>query len=86
MLPDSAEPTDAIAIVDIEDAVERALGSLSRSQRAVVVLRFYAHLTEAQISHVLNIPVGTVKSRLSRALARLPSNEHLVDLSGRRNR
>ena len=85
LVPDSAAPTDIAATVVIEDAVERALGSLSKPSRAVVVLRFYAHLTEAQIAQVLKIPGGTVKSRLSRALTQLSANEHLADLSGRRN-
>ena len=41
-------------------------------QRAVVVLRYFAHLTEQQTASVLGIAPGTVKSRLSRALARRP--------------
>lgn len=39
--------------------------------RAVLVLRFYQDLSEAQISHVLGCRPGTVKSRLHRGLAKL---------------
>lgn len=44
---------------------------LPEHQRAVVVLRFYEDLTEAEIARILNCRVGTVKSRLHRALATL---------------
>lgn len=49
------------------------LATLPRQQRAVLVLRFYLDLPEAQIADVLGCSVGTVKSNSSRALARLRS-------------
>ena len=48
-----------------------ALGRLPRRQRAVVVLRYFEDLTEAQTAHVLECSVGTVKSQASKALAKL---------------
>lgn len=48
-----------------------ALQRLSPERRAVVVLRFYADLTQEDIAQTLQIPVGTVKSTLHRALAEL---------------
>jgi len=45
--------------------------TLPRKARAVVVLRYYEQLTEAETADVLGISVGTVKSQSSRALATL---------------
>jgi RNA polymerase sigma-70 factor (sigma-E family) len=48
-----------------------ALGALSPKQRAVVVLRYYEDMTEAQIAEVLNCSPGAVKSHASRGLRTL---------------
>ena len=56
-----------------------ALRALPEVQRHVVVLRYYADLTESQTARALGIPVGTVKSRCSRALAALAVDPHLRD-------
>jgi RNA polymerase sigma-70 factor (sigma-E family) len=45
--------------------------TLPRKARAVVVLRYYEEMTEAETAEVLGISVGTVKSQSSRALAAL---------------
>lgn len=59
------------------DVIWRALARLGPRQRAVVVLRFYADLTEPAIADELGISVGTVKSQLARALAHLRT--HLAE-------
>ena len=57
--------------VDDRDAVVRALLALPVKQRRVVVLRHLLELSEAEVAAELGIPIGTVKSTASRALARL---------------
>ena len=48
-----------------------ALGRLPRRQRAVVVLRYFEDLTEAETARILECSVGTVKSQTSKAFAKL---------------
>ena len=62
---------DATADVDLHDALWTALAGLPRRQRAMVVLRYYEDLSEAETAEILGISVGTVKSTTSRALVRL---------------
>ena len=59
--------------------VRAALGRLSRAHRQVLVLRYFADLTEAQTARVLGIAPGTVKSRSARAMALLARDRDLVE-------
>jgi RNA polymerase sigma-70 factor (sigma-E family) len=81
-LPESV-PTDSSEAFGLADTVRGALSGLSLDSRAVVVLRFFADFTDQQTADVLAIPVGTVKSRLSRALSRLAQDPQLSDIIGR---
>ena len=56
---------------DTRHDVRRALATLPRQQRAVVVLTYFEDLTGPQAAEVLGVSVGTIKSTLSRALAKL---------------
>ncbi|GAC1400205.1 MAG: RNA polymerase sigma factor RpoE [Ktedonobacteraceae bacterium] len=49
------------------EEIRHVLAQLSADQRRVIALRYGADLTEADISQVLDWPIGTVKSRLNRA-------------------
>jgi RNA polymerase sigma-70 factor (sigma-E family) len=75
--PDTPRPDNAHAEVDARDEVWRALGRLPRRQRAVLVLRYFEDLSEAQVAELLDISVGTVKSQAARGLARLRQDEDL---------
>ena len=76
-LPDAELADVATATVDAV-GLDRALAALGREQRIAVVLRYYLDLTEAQMASVLGVAPGTVKSRLSRALAALGADPNLT--------
>lgn len=69
--PERALAADALDRVDDSAAMRAALDGLSRQQRAVIVLRFYCDLSEAEIADHLKCSRGTVKTHMARALARL---------------
>lgn len=60
-------------------AVWQALGALSERQRAVVVLRYYNDLSEAEIADTLEIAPGTVKAHAHAALAALGATMRAAD-------
>jgi RNA polymerase sigma-70 factor (sigma-E family) len=62
---------DATDEVDLRDALVRLLLQLPVRQRAVLVLRFWEQLTDAEAAAVLGCAEGTVKSAGSRGLTRL---------------
>jgi len=62
---------DATALVDDRDLLLRALSALPPRQRAVLVLRYWEGLSDAEIAATMNCAVGTVRSQASRALVRL---------------
>jgi RNA polymerase sigma-70 factor (sigma-E family) len=69
-LPDQvvADPTLSS---DMHESLQRAIDRLPQRMRAAVMLRYYEDMTEAEIADVLGISLGTVKSTVSRAVARL---------------
>ena len=68
----------AVALGDSE-ALMRALRRLGPRQRAVVVLRFWMDMSEAETAAALHCSVGTVKSQASRALAALRGSAELME-------
>ncbi|MCW2680934.1 MAG: polymerase [Frankiales bacterium] len=76
-LPESPVP-DLSRAYDERDAVLAALATLTGRQRAVVVLRYYEGLSEAEIAAALGCSAGTVKSAASRAMAKLREHPGLV--------
>jgi RNA polymerase sigma-70 factor (ECF subfamily) len=57
-----------ISVVD-RDRLERRLGDLPIDHRTILVLRFYLDLPLTEAATILDIPVGTARSRLHRAIA-----------------
>ena len=76
-LPDRSG-RDGTADLDLHDALWTALSALPRRQRAMVVLRYYEDLSEAETARVMGVSTGTVKSTTSRALSKLREDSSLL--------
>jgi RNA polymerase sigma-70 factor (sigma-E family) len=69
-IPDQA--TDEYPVsTDVQESLRRAIDRLPHRMRAAVMLRYYEDMTEAEVAEVLGVSVGTVKSTVSRAVAKL---------------
>ena len=70
---DGAAPSPEAAVLDGEQRAEllAAIERLGDEDRRIIALRWFVDLSERDIAAVLDVPAGTVKSRLSRAMARL---------------
>ncbi len=66
-----AAASDQAATIADKDLLWRALAQLPVGQRAVLVLRYYEDLSEAQTAAVLGCSVGSVKTQASRALSKM---------------
>ncbi|MFF8770067.1 RNA polymerase sigma factor [Kitasatospora sp. NPDC015120] len=64
-LADEPDPTDTELAADIRDALDR----LSPEHRAILTMRHIDGFDEKTVASILNVPVGTVRSRLFRARA-----------------
>ena len=77
--PPEATGADLAIDVALRHSLITAMSQLTRKQRAVLVLRYFDDLSEAQTAAALGVSVGTIKSTSSRATARL--RELVPDLS-----
>jgi len=68
---DASDDGGASAFAADDASLDAALAALTTEQRRVLALRYHADLDLNEIADVLAIPLGTVKSRLHRALAAL---------------
>lgn len=64
-------PADFAVQQDTSRNLIHAIHTLSQIDQQVILMRYALQLTESEMAQALDIPAGTVKSRLSRALARL---------------
>ncbi len=67
------ELPDSVGELADRDAIDRAFRRMRPDQRGVLVLRYYVGLSDREAGEVLGVPAGTVRSRLSRAIAALRS-------------
>jgi len=69
-IPDRAVADHAVSS-DMQESLRRAVDRLPQRMRAAIMLRFYDDMTEAEVAEVLGVSLGTVKSTVSRAMAKL---------------
>lgn len=77
-VPEEGHP-DASEHVESRVVLMAAVNELPPKQRAVLLLRYFADLTEAQTAEAMGVSVGTVKSQTSRAIERLRTSPHLLE-------
>jgi RNA polymerase sigma-70 factor (sigma-E family) len=75
-IPDQAVADHAVAS-DLQETLRRAIDRLPDRMRAAVRLRYYEDMTEAEVAEALGVSLGTVKSTVSRAVAKLRSDADL---------
>jgi RNA polymerase sigma-70 factor, ECF subfamily len=69
-----ADQPDAVTVLESRENIQRvrlALDSLSPEWRMMLVMREYQDLPYEEIAEILNVPIGTVRSRLARAREQL---------------
>jgi RNA polymerase sigma-70 factor (sigma-E family) len=75
--PPEVRTPDPTHRVDLRDALVQALARLPVRQRAVVILRYWDDLSEAEVARALGCSAGTVKSQASKGLAKLRADPAL---------
>jgi RNA polymerase sigma-70 factor (sigma-E family) len=80
--PEVAGRDETASWADERSALMTALAGLPPRQRAVVVLRYWEDLSEAEVAEALGCSPGTVKSQASKGLAKLRTYPGLVQLAG----
>lgn len=70
-LPERAAPPPVVEGTDLDVELWNAIQGLAPRQRAVIVLRYYEDLSEAEIANALDCSEGTVKSTSARSIAKL---------------
>jgi RNA polymerase sigma-70 factor (sigma-E family) len=75
-IPDQAVADHAVAS-DLQESLRRAIDRLPQRMRIAVMLRYYDDMTEAEMADLLGVSLGTVKSTVSRAVAKLRADADL---------
>jgi RNA polymerase sigma-70 factor (ECF subfamily) len=70
-IAEGSRPAEALDRAEKAAAVRRAVARLPEHSRAALILREYEGLSYQEIAEALNIPIGTVMSRLNYARKRL---------------
>jgi RNA polymerase sigma-70 factor (sigma-E family) len=75
-VPDQAVADYSVSS-ELQESLRRAIDRLPQRMRAAVMLRYYEDMTEAEVAEILGVSLGTVKSTVSRAVAKLRIDSEL---------
>jgi len=67
----ASDPEREVDLAELRHEVDRALAGMPETERQVITLAYYDELSQSEIAERLSWPLGTVKTRTRRALARL---------------
>jgi RNA polymerase sigma-70 factor (ECF subfamily) len=85
---DGPRTPDTQQSLAMRDQLERGFRRLSADQRAVLVAHYYLDLSDGEAAEILDVPIGTLKSRLNRATtalrAALEADDRQADLTRER--
>ena len=79
---ESARTDDGVKAEEREELVRRLLAGLPEEERIVILLKEYQELTFREIAEVLDVPDGTVKSRLYHGLRSMRESLERVGITG----
>jgi len=63
---EGVEPVDEVAGMELQNEIQREISNLPDKYRSVIVLKYIEELSLNEISEILDLPLGTVKTRIHR--------------------
>jgi RNA polymerase sigma-70 factor, ECF subfamily len=63
---DTALPEDEVESIELQDTIQKEISKLPEKYRTVIVLKYIEELSLNEISEILDMPLGTVKTRIHR--------------------
>jgi RNA polymerase sigma-70 factor, ECF subfamily len=63
---DTALPEDEVESIELQESIQREISKLPEKYRSVIVLKYIEELSLNEISEILDMPLGTVKTRIHR--------------------
>lgn len=63
---DGSQPADEVTNMELQNEIQKEISSLPEKYRSVIVLKYIEELSLNEISEILDLPLGTVKTRIHR--------------------
>ncbi|MGN1401116.1 MAG: RNA polymerase sigma factor SigW [Bacillus sp. (in: firmicutes)] len=63
---DTVLPEDEVESLELQDTIQKEIMRLPEKYRTVIVLKYIEELSLKEIGHILDLPIGTIKTRIHR--------------------